>query len=275
MPGISLTPKLREEYQRLFDTCSINPARSDEVNRLVKAIVQNRNRYAAVGDPLGIPWYFVGVVHNMECSLNFSLHLHNGDKLTARTSREPPGRPKSGSPPFTWEESATDALIYDRVDKMKDWSIPSILFKLEGYNGYGYRMYYPHVLSPYLWSFTSHYKKGKYKEDGKWSADLVSQQCGAAALLRRMAENGDIQFNAEGLPLHGAVNTEESVDPLAASEPMVVYSMKAKSALAEQLQKALNLFPGIFLDPDGVPGKDTSDALRKVTGSYLKGDPRA
>lgn len=31
---------------------------------------------------------------------------------------------------------------------------------------------------------------------------------------------------------------------------------------------------GIFVLPDGVPGKRTSDAFRAVTGSFLPGDPR-
>jgi hypothetical protein len=45
--------------------------------------------------------------------------------------------------------------------------------------------------------------------------------------------------------------------------------------MGELLQKALNLFPGIFLKVDGFAGKDTSGAFHKVTGHYLKGDPRA
>ena len=275
MPAIALTQKLKDEYQRLFDTCIINPGKASTVDKLVGTIEQNRNRYAAVGDPLGIPWFFIGVVHNMECSQNFNLHLHNGDKLTARTWRVPAGRPKTGNPPFTWEESATDSLQLKRLDKWTDWTIPGTLYKLEEYNGWGYRRFHSEVKTPYLWSFTNQYKSGKYVQDGKWSATAVSQQVGAAALLRRMAERGTIQFNVEGHPLPASVPVEESVDPVASLEPLVTYSTKQKTALAEQLQKVLSLFPGVFLKVDGFAGKDTSDALRKVTGHYLKGDPRA
>jgi lysozyme family protein len=45
-------------------------------------------------------------------------------------------------------------------------------------------------------------------------------------------------------------------------------------AQAEDLQRWLNTFPGIFVKVDGVPGNRTSDAYKKVTGSYLPGDPR-
>src|SRR5215210_8455887 len=114
--AVVLSQKLREEYQRLFDTCIISPSRASIVDKLAAGIEQNRNRYAAVGDPLGIPWYFIGVIHNMESSQNFKRHLHNGDPLTARTVQVPAGRPKTGSPPFTWEESATDALRLEGLD---------------------------------------------------------------------------------------------------------------------------------------------------------------
>lgn len=274
-PAITLTQKLRDEYQTLFDTCIINPSRSTTVDKLVETIEQNRNRYAAVGDPMGIPWFFIGVIHNMESSQNFKRHLHNGDPLTARTVQVPAGRPKTGTPPFTWEESATDSLQLKNLHKWADWTIPGTLFKIEEYNGWGYRRFHADVLSPYLWSFTNHYKSGKYVADGKWSQTAVSGQCGAAALLRRLAERGVIKFNIEGHPLPASVPVEESVDPLATFEPLVTYAPKVKSAAAEQLQKALNMFPGIFLKVDGFAGKGTSDAFRKVTGHFLKGDPRA
>lgn len=275
MPAIALTQKLKDEYQRLFDTCIINPAKAATVAQLAGTIEQNRNRYSAVGDPLGIPWFFIGVVHNMESSQNFKKHLHNGDPLTARTVQVPAGRPKTGSPPFTWEESATDSLQLMNLHKWTDWSIPGTLYKVEEYNGWGYRRFHAEVLSPYLWSFTNHYKSGKYVADGKWSPTAVSGQCGAAALLRHLAEKGTIQFNIEGHPLPTSVPVEESVDPLASFQPLVTYAPKEKSPMAELLQKALNLFPGVFLKVDGFAGKGTSDALRKVTGYYLKGDPRA
>ena len=41
--------------------------------------------------------------------------------------------------------------------------------------------------SPYLWSFSNHYARGKYVADGHFSATAVSQQCGAALLLKRLA----------------------------------------------------------------------------------------
>ena len=272
---ITLTKQLKDEYQHLFDTCVIRPAKAKQVEAILSKIELNRNRYSAVGDPLGIPWYFVGVVHNMEASLNFKTHLHNGDPLTKRTTHVPPGRPKTGEPPFTWEESATDALKLEHLHDLNDWSLPATLFRLEKYNGFGYRLQHPEVLSPYMWSFSNHYTRGKFVADNKFSPTAVSQQCGAAILLRRMAETGTIKFNIDGLPLPTAVNDTEAIDPLTQFEPLVRFSTTEKSSLAEELQRSLNNFPGIFVKVDGIPGTKTSEAFKKVTGHFLVGDPGA
>ncbi len=90
-----------------------------------------------------------------------------------------------------------------------------------------------------------------------------------------MAETGAIKFNIDGMPLPSSVDDTNSVDPLAEFEPLVRFSKTDKSPLAEELQRALNNFPGIFVKVDGVPGPKTSDAFKKVTGHFLVGDPRA
>jgi lysozyme family protein len=268
MAKLNLTDALRAEYNQLFETCTINAARQKEVEKLVGSLAANQGRYEAAGKPLGIPWFFVAVTHNMESSQSFKKHLHNGDPLTARTKQIPKNRPSKGSPPFTWEESAADALSMHSLDKWKDWSVAGTLYQLEIYNGIGYRLYHPHVKTPYLWSFTNHYKSGKYVADGTWSESAVSQQCGAAALLRRMIEKKLIGFSDEKLP------------PLNKAPLVVAYAAKKPTnpeviAKATELQKWLTTHTGIFLKPDGWPGKNTSDAYKIVTGKYLPGDPRA
>jgi lysozyme family protein len=156
------------------------------VDSYIKIILKNKDRYLKVQENLNIPWYTVAVIHNMESSLNFNSHLHNGDPLTAKTVHVPKGRPLNGKPPFTWEQSVCDALMLRNVQNYKDWSLEGVLFFIEGFNGWGYRKYHQKVLSPYLWSWSGHYIKGKYASDGKWDSELVSKQCGAATLLKVM-----------------------------------------------------------------------------------------
>ncbi len=102
----------------------------------------------------------------------------------------PAGRPVEGEPPFSWEESARDALRHQKFDDVDDWSLAGVLYQIEKYNGWGYRLHHPEVLSPYLWSFSNHYDRGKYIADGTWSETARSRQCGAAALIRRLEERG-------------------------------------------------------------------------------------
>ncbi len=258
MSRINLSEELKNEYSHLFNSCIIRDDSLDEIERIITKIETNKDKYETVAEKTNVPWYFIAVVHNMESSFNFSTHLHNGDSLEQRTVNVPKDRPKNGNPPFTWEESAIDALEFKGLDIWGNWSIPGILYKLEEYNGWGYRLYHPHVLSPYLWSYSYHYTSGKYVSDGRWSESAVSRQAGAAVILRRMSEKG-------------IISTPDDVDN---NKPLIVYSSSEQSVYARELQIFLNKCPGIYLKVDGYPGSKTSEALKKVTGSYLQGDHR-
>lgn len=190
MSAVPFTPALKAEYAALFGACTVAPGHAAAVNAAVAALLRHRARYAALGNDLGIPWHVIGIIHAMECSGRFDRHLHNGDPLTARTTRVPAGRPRQGQPPFTWEQSAADALAMKKLGPGTDWSLPGTLYQFERYNGFGYRRYHPEVPSPYLWSFSNHYARGKYVADGTWSATAVSKQCGAAVMLKELTAQG-------------------------------------------------------------------------------------
>ena len=179
---------------RMYGQCEIVPERVDEIDRYyVRPIVESRPVYQEVADELGMPWWFVGVIHGLESGFDFSRHLHNGDPLTAPTVRTPAGRPAKGSPPFSWRESAVDALRLQGLADRKDWSLGVMLDRLERFNGLGYRK--RGLPSPYLWSFSRHYERGKFVADGKLDPDAVSEQCGGATLIRRLEAHGAIDTN--------------------------------------------------------------------------------
>ncbi|MEJ2718585.1 MAG: hypothetical protein P8182_15870 [Deltaproteobacteria bacterium] len=267
MRAIRLTPALRREYEDLFESCVIGKSHERSVERIVDKILANEDRYRLVSDQSGVPWFFVAAVHSMESGRDFQTHLHNGDPLTARTVHKPKGRPEKGTPPFTWEESAQDALAGHRLNEKTDWTLAGTLYQLERYNGWGYRYHHPEVRSPYLWSFSNHYLRGKYVDDKTWSDSAVSKQCGAAVLLRRMAEHGMITFVDRPSPMEDEIPLVVRYSMSRSSDPETVRKVK-------KLQRFLNTHPGIFLKVDGIPGDRTSDAYRKVTGARLPGDPR-
>jgi lysozyme family protein len=267
MANIPLTETLRLEYEYLFNSCIIRSGKSEDVESIINNILKNTGLYKNMEDILGIPWSFVAVIHNMEANLDFSCHLHNGDPLALRTVQVPAGRPERGDPPFSWVESACDALSMKNLNKDTDWSMAGTLYQLERYNGWGYRLYHQHVFSPYLWSYSEHYISGKYIYDGTWSDTYTSRQCGAAVLLRRMAETGLIEFPDQPAPQTNATPLVVNFADAKPGNPVII-------RLAEDLQRWLNTFPGIFVKIDGWPGVRTSEAYKKVTGRYLPGDPR-
>ncbi len=185
--------ELREEYLDLFASCTVRPAQASQLAYYLTRLEKHRSRYEALESLSGgVPWYFIGVIHGLECQFRFDQHLHNGDPLDAKTVQVPGGRPVPWLPPFDWETSALDALQHDKFLGVGDWTLARMLFRFESYNGFGYRKY--RIPSPYLWSFSNHYTKGKYASDGHFDPDLVSKQAGAALLLRQLELDGVIEI---------------------------------------------------------------------------------
>lgn len=188
----ALNDLLRLEYSARYGIAALNKGRESEASIVIKRIVAGRPRYESASVATSVPWYVIAVIHQLECDGNFDCHLHNGDPLTARTVHIPSDRPRIGEPPFTWEQSATDALTLEGLDIWKDWTLPGTLYQLEKYNGFGSRLH--GVPSPYLWGGTQLYHRGKYISDGEWNGYAQSQQIGAAILLKIMSSEGVIAF---------------------------------------------------------------------------------
>lgn len=187
LPAISSQtafPRIAAEYLLLFDACRALAERQPQIEAHERKIRQGAMRYGALGERLGIPWFFIGIVHSLECACDFKLHLHNGDPLSGRTRRVPAGRPAAGQPPFTWEHSAEDALRMKGYVDQPDWSVAAMLFRWETFNGMGYRV--RGLASPYLWSFSNLYERGLFVEDHVFDPAARSKQCGAAILLKRL-----------------------------------------------------------------------------------------
>lgn len=184
--AITSWPALESEYTQLLETMEVKPNWTGRIDLAARKIVANRRKYQEVSNQTGVPWEMIGVIHNLECGLRFDCHLHNGDPLTRRTRQVPKGRPRTGTAPFTWLESAVDALTLKGLQKVLEWPDERIAYELERYNGWGYRSRRGCSLSPYLWSGTNHYTRGKYVRDHVYSPSVVSQQIGAVPLLMQV-----------------------------------------------------------------------------------------
>lgn len=177
----------KKGYAHLWDLATLRPEREADTKAIAAKLNKNFGLYQPVAVEIGCPWWFIACIHQRESDCNFKTHLHNGDPLRRRTVQVPAGRPIAGEPPFTWQESALDALRMKGLDKVPSWEIPRCLFEWERYNGWGY---FGRIASPYVWSFTTLYKAGKYVADHVYDEDAVDKQCGTAAMLKALVAAG-------------------------------------------------------------------------------------
>jgi len=174
-----------------WETAKVKPKWQEQIDRALRQFERNKIRYKNVEmmRPNGVPALVVFALHGRESSWRFHRHLHEGSPLSHKTRNVPKGRPL-GIPPFTWEQSAEDALyVLKKMDKVTWAELPIALQAIEGkYNGYGYQKYHPDVPSPYLWSGTTIYSRGKYVADKRFDPFAVDKQIGCAAILKRKIE---------------------------------------------------------------------------------------
>jgi lysozyme family protein len=147
-----------------------------------RRLVAAKARYQAVAARTGVPWFLVAVVHERECSQNWSGSLAQGDPWNKVSVHIPAGR----GPFKSWEDAAIDALVNcaPHAARWKDWTAGGALTLLEQYNGLGYAN--RGVPSPYVWSGTDQYRSGKYVRDGVYDPAVVDRQLGCAGLLKAM-----------------------------------------------------------------------------------------
>jgi lysozyme family protein len=183
---------LRHEYRALWESCVIDPTKAGDVAFHRRKLREGRTHYEQVAARTRTPWWFIGIVHALEASFNFQGHLHNGDPLSARTVQVPRERPPQWNPPNDWASSAIDAITFDGNANIANMPIDVALYRFERYNGFGY---HPRGLnSPYLWSFSNHYTRGKFVRDGVFDPNAVSKQCGAAVMLKALIASGDVSL---------------------------------------------------------------------------------
>lgn len=178
---------LRAQLLR-WESAKVRPEWQARVDAALRQFERDKARYERVEKMRanGVPALVVFALHGRESTWSFNRHLHEGSPLTHRTRYVPKGRPL-GNPPFTWEQSAEDALykLKDLENKV-DWkSMPHTLAAIERFNGMGYWKYHREVPSPYVWNGTTVARRGKYVSDGRFDRYAVDKQIGCAAILLR------------------------------------------------------------------------------------------
>lgn len=269
-----------EDYQALWETMEIRPEWREQADGMVKRIVAQQGKYAQAVEGTSIPWWFVAVVHALEANLDFSTHLHNGDPLSSRTVQVPKGRPAAGFPPFTWTASARDALVYEGLDKVTDWSLPNALYNWHRYNGVNNEYKRRKMPTPYLWSGSFHYLKGKYVADGVFDPEKVSKQLGAAILLKALVDLGAVTLSRKTQLVSNAAVAAQDFASLSVELGDAAFKHIARELAfpghlktgstgngVKRLQEWLSL-QGVFTSIDSQFGPSTENALNKFALSH-------
>lgn len=196
----SLTTAKKLDYEKKWATCVVD-YKKDTVMAIAKRVLAVKAQCSGFFD---VPWWFIALLWLRECNLNPKGVLHNGE-LIVGTNKKTRLVPSGRGPFSTWASAARDALIIKGLDKQFDWGVAATLFRIEGFNGYGYSN--RGVPSPYLWSHTNHYadgswdddpKGGKYVADGVYDPNVYDAQVGVCAVMKCLQEMGENLFGQAG-----------------------------------------------------------------------------
>lgn len=147
-------------------------------------------RYKALADRIQasgkgyIPWWVIPLIHQRECiggTDNWKCNIGQGSPFNVKSKIIPYNGPFN-----SWEDAAFDSLVNQapRAAKNDSWGAGATLTMLEKYNGLGYAN--KGKPSPYIWSGSDQYVKGKYVRDGVYDANEVDKQLGVAIVISEM-----------------------------------------------------------------------------------------
>jgi hypothetical protein len=180
-----------------------------------------------------------------ESNNRFDTYLGNGDPLHHKSVHVPRNR----GPFQTWEAGAVDALVYDHIAGIDDWSWTRACYEWETWNGFGYRAHGLH--SAYLWAGTSIYTRGRYAGDGNFHPHEQDTQLGTVAIAAALIKlDPSLQFPG-GFP--------ENAAPLPQAAPA---GLGGGQHGMSWLQDALNHATGAGLRVDGMFGRMTRMAVK-------------
>ncbi len=257
---------LKDGYDRSWANLKIHPARADEVRKESNRLLKGKSTYQQIETKTGVPWWFVGLCHYRESHFNFNTYLGNGQALDKVTTIVPKGRgPFTGDNAFV--DGAIDALRLEAFAAATDWSIARTLFRLEGFNGFGYQS--RGVNSPYLYGGSNIYgppeaRAGKFVRDHVFDPDFVDTQLGTAVVLKALLDlDQSIKFDGASPMLSGS---PEPDDVLAQTTLLVQQSLNKLGAdprLVEDGKNGPRTKEAIsrFQQQNGMPDTGLPDAV--------------
>jgi lysozyme family protein/peptidoglycan hydrolase-like protein with peptidoglycan-binding domain len=235
---------LKGEYERNWSNLEIRPGRLADANAVARKAINGKATYQQVERLTDVPWYFVALCHYRESNFDFDTYLGNGESLHRVTSIVPKGR----GPFATFVEGAVDALRIENFVGANDWGVARTLFRLEGFNGFGYHA--KGCNSPYLYGGSTLYgppeaRAGKFVRDHVFDPGHVDSQLGTAVVLHAMMSL-DSSITLDGVPqIAGRAEPEDDMASTIFLMQQALNKLGANPPLAE----------------DGISGPKTKAAI--------------
>lgn len=183
---------LLAENTKRWSRMKIKPSFWSAAQKFAKRALAHKEEYQAIADTIKnkynkhVPWWFIPLVHERECIRgvdNWTCNIAQGDPFNRKSRHVPYNGPFS-----SFREAAIAALVNEapHAASNTNWSGGGAMTIAEAYNGMGYAK--KNTSSPYVWSGTSEYIKGKYVADHKYNPNFVDTQLGVAISLKAMME---------------------------------------------------------------------------------------
>lgn len=193
---------LRNEYAYYLDNALISPWARAQAQTYAAFMGANRSAYGG----FGVPYWFIGILHRMECDADMSCQIANGQPWNETTTLVPAGL----GPWFSFRESVLEILA--DYAKPKNWGfdlrlldptdLPACIYRLESWNGFGAREMAevnttPPNSPPYIYSGSECggqvlFVCGKDVSDGEFDPEAKSTQVGILALMLALKSQGVI-----------------------------------------------------------------------------------
>jgi lysozyme family protein len=206
--------EFKDAYENDWAGLEIRANRLQEARNQANRLLHGKATYQQIESKTGVPWWFVGLCHYRESNFNFDTYLGNGQSLARVTTIVPKGRGRfTGPDAFT--NGALDALRLEGFIGANDWGVARTLYRLEGFNGYGYHG--KGVNSPYLYGGSNIYgppeaRGGKYVADHVFNPGVVDSQLGTAVILKALMQL-DSSIKLDGAATNGSADHPGTREP--------------------------------------------------------------
>lgn len=223
---------LKSEYERNWANLEIRPGRVADANAVARKAIKGKATYQQVERLTDVPWHFIALCHYRESNFDLDTYLGNGESLHRVTTIVPKGR----GPFASFVDGAVDALRLENFVGAKDWGVARTLYRLEGFNGFGYHA--KGVNSPYLYGGSTLYgppeaRPGKFVRDHAFDPSHVDSQLGTAVILHAMMSL-DSSITLDGSPqIAGRAEPEDDVASTVVLMQQALNRLGANPPLAE------------------------------------------